>query len=136
MAFVEECWIMSGLKLAAGFWVWRERHVSVGTAGSVDFDWEKAWDNPLLIGWRHTHPGVKFDYPSSTDDRTMRSWVRAGGKSMICGVTCGDSTRYYLYYRASKRKGRFAKLELRWRKTGPLLWGWRHTDSVTGEGGL
>jgi proteasome lid subunit RPN8/RPN11 len=97
MAFSEECWALRGLNLDPVLWIWREQYISKGSGASVNFDWEKAWDDKSIIGWRHTHPGTNFDFPSSVDDRTMKSWVKATGKSMICGVTCGTSTKYYLY---------------------------------------
>jgi len=99
--FVEECWTLHGIWLPWRLWIWEEKYVSSGSAGGVDFDWEKAWDDRFLVGWRHTHPGVGFDWPSSIDDRTMRSWVKAFGRPLVCGVSCGDSTRYYLYSRCS-----------------------------------
>lgn len=117
MSFTEECWVLRGVGSERFMWVWRECYISNGSAGSVDFDWEKAWDDKLLVGWRHTHPGTKFDFPSSIDDRTMESWVKATGRSMVCGVTCQDSTRYYLYTKAS---GGTEHIELNWTRLAVL----------------
>lgn len=121
MSFAEECWVMSGVRVGLHRWVFLERHVSRGTAGSVEFDWEKAWEDRFLVGWRHTHPGHKFDSPSATDDMTMRTWVVACGRPMVCGVTCGASTRYFLYHRVPGRRGAFAMAELKWRRLGPFI---------------
>jgi len=117
--FVEECWLLRGFK-AGGMYIWLERYVSRGTTGSVDFNWEKAWDDPRLVGWRHTHPGVKFDTPSSVDDRTMRSWVKATGRPMICGITCGDSTRHFMYVRS---EGSVYRFEMKVTGFGPFKLG-------------
>lgn len=117
MPFTEECWFMRGMRLGRT-WIWRERHVSRGGDGGVGFDWERAWDDKSLVGWRHTHPGEKFDIPSAVDDRTMRSWVVASGGPMVCGVTCGASTRYFVYKRRGNRSGRFAQYEMRWTSAG------------------
>lgn len=120
MSFSEECWILQGARLSESLWVWREKYVSVGTGASVDFDWETAWDDPTLVGWRHTHPGLKFDFPSSVDHRTMKSWVKAQGRPMMCGVTCADSTRYFLYYRRVFKD--IVKVEMRWRRFCGFVW--------------
>jgi len=119
MPFAEECWFMRGARLGRT-WVWRERHVSRGGAGDVGFDWERAWDDRSLVGWRHTHPGEKFDTPSATDDKTMRSWVVASGAPMVCGVTCGASTRYFVYRRRADMPYRFIRYEMRWVRAGLL----------------
>jgi hypothetical protein len=115
--FAEECWVLRGVGFYPLMWVWRERYISKGSMGSVDFDWEKAWDDKLLVGWRHTHPGTKFDFPSSMDDRTMMSWVKATGRSMVCGVTCRESTRYYLY---TKSSGGAEHIEISWTRLAVL----------------
>lgn len=120
MEFTEECWVMRGIRLSSARWLCWETYVSRGTAGSVDFDWEKSWEDKSVVGWRHTHPGIKFDYPSPVDDRTMRSWVKATGKPMVCGVSCGDSTRYYLYKRVGRLEW-FQKTELVWWRVGPFV---------------
>jgi hypothetical protein len=108
---------MRGFRLNGGRWFWREHYLSHGSPGSVDFDWEKAWDDKAIVGWRHTHPGVKFDTPSSVDDRTMTSWVKALGRPVVCGVTCGESTRYYQYCR-SRDRDCIARFELTWNDFG------------------
>jgi hypothetical protein len=96
-SFVEECWFIYGLRLGSIYLGFLKYH-SKGTAGSVDFDWHKAL-TPLLIGWYHSHPGRKFLTPSSIDDRTMRSWIKATNKKLLCGIFCQDEQRCYCYYK-------------------------------------
>ena len=95
--FVEECWFIYGLRLGRIYIGFLKYH-SKGTAGGVDFDWHKAL-TPLLIGWYHSHPGRKFLTPSSIDDRTMRSWIKATNKKLLCGIFCQDEQRCYCYYK-------------------------------------
>jgi len=121
--FKEECWVMRGLRIGSGLWLARERYASKGNGGSVGFDWEGAWDDRRLVGWRHTHPGVGFVTPSSIDDRTMVSWVKASGRPMLCGVTCGPQTKYYLYER-NRHSHMILRSELGWRKVGPAVLAW------------
>lgn len=122
-SFKEKCWFLNGLRLAKGVWVWRERYVSEGSTAIVGFDWEACWDDKRLIGWRHTHPGVDFDMPSTIDDRTMSSWVKAAGRPMVCGVTCGPSTKYYLYARSPHTR-RVICSTLAWCAAGLFVAAW------------
>ena len=96
-SFSEQCWFIYGLRLGRIYIGFLKYH-SKGTAGSVDFDWHKAL-TPLLIGWYHSHPGRKFLTPSSIDDRTMRSWIKATNKKLLCGIFCQDEQRCYCYYK-------------------------------------
>jgi hypothetical protein len=98
-SFSEECWFMRGFVLGR-IYLWVERYVSKGTGCAVEFDWEKAWEDKRIIGWRHTHPDGSTASPSAMDNRVMRSWVKSFGKSMVCGISCGGDTRYYLYLRS------------------------------------
>jgi len=109
--FTEECWFLYGKKIGSFYFGWTVYH-SEGTAGSVDFDWEKALKGNLL-GWFHTHPGVKHILPSSTDNKTMRSWVRSAGRPMLCGIVCGDDMECYSYYRAKDKSIRCKSIKFK-----------------------
>lgn len=113
--FVEQCWVLHGMRLVQDTWIWRETHISDGSPGHVDFDWEKAWDDKMLVGWRHTHPGIDFTYPSTIDNNTMESWVKAAGRPMLCGITCGPLTMYHLY---SLQDGQLSRDVLKWKSLG------------------
>lgn len=106
-SFVEECWFLKGIRLG-GYAIATLHHVARGSVGSVTFQWEEALQSKSLIGWFHTHPGHKFYFPSSTDNRTMRSWVKGYGRAFYCGIRCetgGERLYYYHkeYDRANKR---------------------------------
>jgi len=98
--FKEDCWFVYGMKVGS-LYVGRCVHHSQGSAGGVDFDWELAWKKKP-IGWFHSHPGEKFTQPSSTDHKTMRSWVRAFGRPVLCGISCGTDFECYEYSLADK----------------------------------
>jgi hypothetical protein len=94
--FVEVCWFVYGIRVGKTFFGYKVFH-SRGKTASVEFSWEKAM-NPLLIGWVHTHGPFGF-YPSERDNATMRSWVRAKNKPMICGISCDGIIVWYDYFR-------------------------------------
>ena len=93
--FVEECWILYGLRIGK-FFVGYKKYHSKGTAGNVFFDYKTA-SNPFVIGWKHTHPGIKSIHPSSTDNKTMRSWVKSIYKAFLCGIHCNGQESFYKY---------------------------------------
>jgi hypothetical protein len=96
--FVEDCWFLYGVRLGSIYLGFLKYH-SEGTAGSVDFDFQKAMSSPFLLGWYHTHPGSGFLTPSSMDDRTMRSWIKGRARPMLCGIVCAGLQRCYCYYK-------------------------------------
>lgn len=100
--FVEDCWFMYGLRIGRFFlgFLYYSCH---GTEASVTFDWQ-GMPPKTLIGWYHTHPGIKSLMPSSMDDQTMRSWVRGLGRPFLCGIICHGEQRCFLYYK--KREGK------------------------------
>jgi len=127
-SFVEKCWFIYGLRLGRIYLGFLKYH-SKGTAGSVDFDWHKAL-TPLLIGWYHSHPGVKFLTPSAIDDRTMRSWIKATNKKLLCGIFCQDEQKCYCYY---KRGMNVAKESVIWVKPVKALFSGSVFLGICGE---
>lgn len=97
--FVEDCWILYGRRIGL-LYIGRCVYHAAGTAGGVDFDYETSV-NPRVLGWYHTHPGKHFTTPSSIDEKTMRSWVKANGREMLCGIRCGDEQKCYRFFRSS-----------------------------------
>jgi len=98
--FKEECWILYGFRVeykSKKYFFGFQKYHTRGTASEVKMDYETA-SNPYTIGWYHTHPGVKSIIPSSTDNSTMRSWVKSMYKSYLCGIRCGDNSACYCYY--------------------------------------
>ena len=116
--FNEECWIIYGYE-------WEDDkygllvYESEGTAASVDFDWEKVIKNAKIVqGFNHTHPGG-HPSPSDIDDNTMKGWVKALGKSLLCGIKSNDEQRMYLYERAEE--GIVICREIPFKKVGNLI---------------
>ena len=79
-----------------------------------------------IVGWYHSHPGVKFLTPSSIDDRTMRSWIKATNKKLLCGIFCQDEQRCYCYYKMGMNAARESVIWVKPVKavlSGPVLLG-------------
>jgi hypothetical protein len=94
--FKEECWILYGIRLGKIFLGFKKYH-SKGEKHNVEFSYNginKKW----VIGWDHTHPGERNITPSSTDNKTMRSWVKGFYKSYLCGIECNGHEAYYKYF--------------------------------------
>jgi len=94
---IEHCWFIYGITIGK-FSIGILRYHSSGSEGEVEFSWKKA-QNPNLIGWYHTHPGEKFLYPSSTDESTMRSWIKSINKPMLCGIFNGKNHVCFRYHK-------------------------------------
>jgi len=98
--FKEECWILYGVRLFTYYGILFfgfQKYHTIGTSGGVEMDYETSND-PKVIGWYHTHPGIKNVTPSSIDNSTMRSWVKAVYKPYLCGIRCGIREACYCYY--------------------------------------
>jgi hypothetical protein len=127
--FVERCWFIYGLRLGNHYLGFLRYH-SVGTVASVEFDWHKAL-SPLFIGWYHSHPGIKALTPSSTDNATMRSWIKGRARPMICGIFCAQEQRCYCYYKDGmdyKRESIILRKPVVARLSGPLFYGICRSD--------
>ena len=94
---IEHIWFLYGIWFGRRFFGIR-KYVGKGKEASVDFDWKKGL-NPFVLGWMHTHPDNYGCNSSSTDDKTMRSWVRGLGRSLICVIKCGQEIEWHFYYR-------------------------------------
>lgn len=100
-SFKEECWILYGIRLEGLFrnkkvFIGFQKYHSIGGSSNVEMDFMTS-NSPWVIGWYHTHPGRKNITPSSTDNSTMRSWVKAVYKTYLCGIRCGDNSACYAY---------------------------------------
>ena len=93
--FTEECWFMYGIRLGKYFVGFMKYH-SVGESHEVMFDYSKA-NNRWVVGWKHTHPGIRNIHPSPTDNKTMRSWVKSLYKPFLCGIACNGHEAFYRY---------------------------------------
>ena len=93
----EECWFIHGFSVDS-FYIGVLKYHSEGSAAIVDFDWQQSLKQKV-VGWAHTHPGSKNVTPSSTDEKTMRSWVKATGRSMLCVIRCQKDILAHHFYR-------------------------------------
>lgn len=97
--FNENCWIMYGFR-RKGYLYGVMIYESEGGPGSVGFNWQKVVQRAKkIIGFSHTHPGG-FSQPSTLDDFTMKGWVKALGKPLICGINCGIQ-KMFIYERVN-----------------------------------
>jgi hypothetical protein len=106
--FKEECWLLYGIRLEKLFpgkkyFIGFQKYHTLGTAARVEMDYDTA-NSPWVIGWYHTHPGIKHVTPSATDNSTMRSWVKSIYKTYLCGIRCGNYSACYCYYVGGLRK--------------------------------
>jgi hypothetical protein len=118
--FIEECWFIYGVRIKNYFFGFHIYH-SAGSAGHVEFDWEKAM-HPRLLGWIHTHPSGFGPRPSEMDNSVMRGWIRGLNRPMICGIFCDNDKEWYDYYRA-RPKGEIAYRKLAVEYTSKFVWG-------------
>jgi len=96
---IEECWFIEG-KRVGPFLLGKRVYHSFGSTTSVNFDWNEAVSKKVL-GFYHTHP---FGEPflSDEDITTMKAWVRAEGRPLICGVICSGVQSCWIFYRKGK----------------------------------
>lgn len=107
--FNEECWIIYGIK-RLGYLYGVMKYESEGSPGSVDFNWAKIFrEYKSIIGFVHTHPSGYWD-PSSVDDTTMKGWVKAMGKSLLCGIKSNNEIMMYIYEREQNGKVNYRKI--------------------------
>jgi proteasome lid subunit RPN8/RPN11 len=118
MEFKEQCWFIKGIRIGNYVVGYREYH-SDGTSGSVEFDWERAF-NKCIFGWFHTHPSG-FDNLSSRDEKTMKGWVIAMGRPLLCGIGVDGVEKWWLYSRETNDT-RVIKIPVPMNKIGPFVW--------------
>lgn len=97
--FKEECFFLYGIKVF-GLYLGFLRHHSVGKRSEVRFNWEKVVKANFLLGFFHSHPPGCL-YCSAQDKETMNAWIRAEGRSLICGILCEDKHLTYIFHRQS-----------------------------------
>ena len=96
---VEQCWLLVG-QHKQPFWHARRVRPSRGKPASVEFD--AAWvlrrdeDRGDIVGFYHTHPAGP-PAPSNRDDRTMRAWVSALGKPLLCLIEADGAVTAFRY---------------------------------------
>ncbi len=100
--FKEELWYLYGVRLerlisGIRFFIGFRKYFCKGSGAEVSMDFKTA-NSPYVIGWYHTHPGVKNITASATDNSTMRSWVKAIYKTYLCGIECNGHMACYAYY--------------------------------------
>ena len=92
----EYCWFIYGFKIM-GYTIGYLDYQSMGNSCSVDFDWNKIMKNPKnFLGFFHTHPSG-FHNPSETDHKTMKGWLVALGKPLLCGISCDNFDWLFLF---------------------------------------
>ncbi|HUG94404.1 MAG TPA: Mov34/MPN/PAD-1 family protein [Planctomycetaceae bacterium] len=88
MQFCEECWLLVGRRRGR---LWYARRIGRcrGQPASVEFDGPAVLDREErkrdVIGFLHTHPASEAT-PSRRDLATMRAWVSAFGKPLLCVI--------------------------------------------------
>ena len=98
MTFKETCWFIYGFKIKRVYFGIMVKQ-STGGPASVDFDWRKVFrQRKALIGFFHTHPDGVDDL-SQIDHRTMRGWVTALGKPLLCGIKESGQTQMIFYHK-------------------------------------
>jgi proteasome lid subunit RPN8/RPN11 len=96
---VEQCWTLVGERRGR-IWLCRRVRRVRGERASVRFDgaWALAREETHgdVVGFLHTHPDGPA-MPSDRDVRTMRAWVRAFGKPLLCLIADPDALRGYRF---------------------------------------
>lgn len=78
----EEVYTLHG-KTLGPYWIATRKNYNEGLPYQVSFDFEKVFEDPTLIGFWHTHPGMT-NGPSTRDIHTMSQWALQEGKTMPC----------------------------------------------------
>lgn len=95
----EACWVLIGRRRGR---VWHARLAtySVGRPTTVEFDAASVLEREELrgdvVGFCHTHPSSPA-IPSERDLKTMRAWVSAFGKPLLCLIDGIDGLRGYRF---------------------------------------
>jgi hypothetical protein len=124
----EVLWMLYGIWIFDNFFGFKKFYRR-GDKASVDFKWQKGM-NPLVLGWMHSHPDGYGLNPSETDDKTMRSWVRAKNKPMVSAIYWMREEMWYLYFRDPDRNIRKTLLEVKY--FGNFVMGFRKNKKDRG----
>ena len=97
--FVEHCWTLVGRRQGL-FWYARRMRRREGEPHQVacDAQWtlEREEQRGDAVGFYHTHPPGATAL-SSRDIRTMRAWVSAFGKPLLCLIECDRQLAAYRF---------------------------------------
>jgi hypothetical protein len=95
----EQSWVLTGQRRGP-VWYARRSGRSVGQVASVEFDGLSVLDREErrhdVIGFFHTHPAMPAT-PSRRDVDTMRAWVGAFGKPLLCVIEGIDGVHGYRF---------------------------------------
>ncbi|NOX54358.1 MAG: hypothetical protein GXP27_07920 [Planctomycetes bacterium] len=95
----EWCWVLVGSRRGR-VWYMRRLRRSVGRATNVEFDGlsvlEREERRGDVVGFFHTHPSSPAA-PSQRDVDTMRAWVSAFGKPLLCVIEGVDGLAGYRF---------------------------------------
>lgn len=95
----EECWTLLGWQRNR-IWYARKTRRWAGESASVEFDglWVLAREEQRhdVAGFFHTHPAGPAG-PSTRDVRTMRAWVSAFGKPLLCVIASPGGLKAYRF---------------------------------------
>jgi hypothetical protein len=95
----EECWVLVG-EHRGPIWYARRLDRSVGTPATVAFAGpavlEREEHRHDVVGFWHTHPACSA-VPSRRDVDTMRAWVSAFGKPLLCVIEGTDALAGYRF---------------------------------------
>ena len=95
----EYCWVILGQRRGR-LWQGRRTGQMEGMPHSVEFDahsvLEREEKRGDVIGFLHTHP-TGLARPSERDLKTMRAWVEAFGKPMLCLIEGTDGLAGYRF---------------------------------------
>ncbi len=106
----ERCWALVGQRRGA-FWLARRRRPATGEPTRVEFDaaWTLAREESRgdVVGFCHTHPCGLVGL-SPVDVRTMRAWVGALGKPLLCLIETPEGLSAFRFDRDRSRGAQLA----------------------------
>ena len=96
---VEEAWVLVGRRRGR-VWLMRKIGYAAGSVVSVEFHGASALVREErkgdVVGFLHTHPSSTAQ-PSRRDLVTMRAWVAAFGKPLLCLIRGTDGLKAYRF---------------------------------------
>jgi len=103
----EICYILVGKRIGR-FWFGQLVKKVIGSATSVEFDWEwvlkREEEKGDVLGFWHSH---QTDIrPSTRDIETMLAWIRCFGKMLVCVIQTENYRASYLcsFYKSNMQK--------------------------------